>query len=91
MMNLHCAKRSDEILENEDEQMLKFCQEAGLSLQQLHGQSKIQMAYAPKAWVVGEPIVNHKCVDNSTHIALFHQWYLLTFRMQHHKCTEFSM
>jgi hypothetical protein len=49
MINLHCAKRSDEILENEDEQMIKFCQEEGLSLEQLHGQSKIQMAYAPKA------------------------------------------
>jgi hypothetical protein len=33
MMNRHCAKRSDEILENEDEQMSKFCLEAGLSLE----------------------------------------------------------
>jgi hypothetical protein len=31
--------------------MLKFYQEAGLSLEQLHDQSKIQMAYAPKAWI----------------------------------------
>jgi hypothetical protein len=68
MMNLHCAKRSDEILENEDEQMIKFYQEAGLSLEQLHGQSKIQMAYAPKAWEVGEPLVDEKCFDNSTQI-----------------------
>jgi hypothetical protein len=29
--------------------MLKFCREAGLSIDQLHGQSDIQMAYAPKA------------------------------------------
>jgi hypothetical protein len=66
MMNPHCAKRSDEILENEDEQMSKFCQEAGLTLEQLHGQSQIQMAYAPKAWEVGEPMVDEKCFDNST-------------------------
>jgi hypothetical protein len=33
MMNPHCVKRSDEILENEDEQMSKFCLEAGLSLE----------------------------------------------------------
>jgi hypothetical protein len=39
MQNPHFAKRSDEILENEDKQMLKFCQEAGLSVGQLHGQS----------------------------------------------------
>jgi hypothetical protein len=50
MMNPHCAKRSYDILENEDEQMIKFCHEAGLSLEQLHGQSKIQMAYATKTW-----------------------------------------
>jgi hypothetical protein len=25
MINPHCAKSSDEILENEDEQMIKFC------------------------------------------------------------------
>jgi hypothetical protein len=31
IQNPHCANRSDEILENEDKQMLKFCQEAGLS------------------------------------------------------------
>jgi hypothetical protein len=49
IQNPHCAKRADEILENEDEQMLKFYQEAGLALEQLHGQSKIQLAYAPKA------------------------------------------
>jgi hypothetical protein len=58
MQNPHCVKRSDLILENEDEQILKFCQEVGLSLEQLHGQSKIQMAYAPKAWLVGEPMVS---------------------------------
>jgi hypothetical protein len=56
IMNAHYAKRSDENLENEDEQMIKFYQGVGLSLEQLHGQSKIQMAYASKAWVVGEPM-----------------------------------
>jgi hypothetical protein len=56
--------------------MIKFCQEAGLSLEQLHGQSKIQMAYASKAWKVGEPMVDEKYFDNSTQIRLFHQWYL---------------
>jgi hypothetical protein len=50
MMNLQCAKRSDEILENENEQMSKFYIEARSSLEQLYGQLKIQMAYAPKAW-----------------------------------------
>jgi hypothetical protein len=72
MMNLHCAKRSDEILENEDKQMIKFHQEAALSLEQLHGQSKIQMAYAPKAWEVGEPMVDEKHFNNSTQTRLFH-------------------
>jgi uncharacterized protein YceH (UPF0502 family) len=66
MMNLHCAKRSDEILENEDEQMNIFYQEARLTLEQLHGQSHIQMAYAPKAREVGEPMVDGKHFDNST-------------------------
>jgi hypothetical protein len=65
MQNLHCAKRSDEILQNEDEQMLKLCQEAGLSVEQLHGQSDIQMAYAPKAWEIGELMVDEKCFDNN--------------------------
>jgi hypothetical protein len=76
MQNPHCAKRLDEILENEDEQILKFCQEAGLSLEQLYGQSKIQMAYAPNAWVVGELMVDEKHFDNSTQTRIFHQWYL---------------
>jgi hypothetical protein len=76
MKNLHCAKRSYTILQNEDEQMLKFLQEAGLSIEQLHGQLKIQMAYAPKAWEIGEPMVNEKCFDNSTQTIIFHQWYL---------------
>jgi hypothetical protein len=66
MMNPHYVKRSDEILENEDEQMSKFCLEAGLSLEQLHGQLKIQMTYAPKAWEIGEPMVDEKHFDNST-------------------------
>jgi hypothetical protein len=66
MMNPHCAKRSDDILENGDEELSKFCLEVGLSLEQLHGQSKIQMAYAPKAWEVGELMVNEKRFDNST-------------------------
>jgi hypothetical protein len=76
MMNPHCTKRLDEILENEDEQMRKFCQETGLTLEQLHGQSKIQMAYAPKVWEVGEPMVDEKRFDNSTQTQLFHRWYL---------------
>jgi hypothetical protein len=76
MMNPHCAKSSYEILENEKEQMIKLGQEEGLSLEQLHGQPKIQMAYAPKAWKVGEPMVDEKRFDNSTQIRLFHQWYL---------------
>jgi hypothetical protein len=76
MMNTHCAKRSDEILENEDGQLSKFFQEAGLSLEQLRGQSKIQMAYAPKAWEVGQPMVDEKLFDNSTQTQYFHQWYL---------------
>jgi hypothetical protein len=76
MMNPHCVKRSDDILENEDEQMSKFCQEAGLSLEQLHGQSKIQLAYAPKAWEVGKPMVDEKRFDNSTQTRQFHWWYM---------------
>jgi hypothetical protein len=52
MTSPYCAKRSYEILENEEEQMIKFCQEVDLSLEQLHGQSKIQMTYVPKAWEV---------------------------------------
>jgi hypothetical protein len=44
MMNLYCAKRSDEILENDDEQTSKLCLEAGLQLEQLHGQLKIEKA-----------------------------------------------
>jgi hypothetical protein len=76
MMNQHCAKMSYEILENEDEQILKFCQEAGLPLEQLHGQSKIQMPYAPKPWELGEPMVDEKRFNNSTQTRVFHQWYL---------------
>jgi chaperonin GroEL (HSP60 family) len=60
MMNPHCAKMSNEILENEDDQMSKFCLEAELSLEQLHGQTKIQMVYAPKAWEVVQSMVNEK-------------------------------
>jgi hypothetical protein len=56
--------------------MSKFCQEVGLTLEQLHGQSKIQMTYAPKPWVVGEPMVDEKHFDNSTQTRIFHQWYL---------------
>jgi hypothetical protein len=76
MMNPHCAKRSYEILENEDEQMIKFCQEARLTLEQLHGQSKIQMTYVPKTWEVGKPMVDEKRFNNSTQTQLFHRWYL---------------
>jgi hypothetical protein len=42
MQNPHCAK-------NQDEYMLKFLQEIGLLVEQLHGQSEIQMAHVPKA------------------------------------------
>jgi hypothetical protein len=45
--------------------MIKFCQEAGLSLEQLHGQLNIQMAYASKAWVVCKPMIDEKHFDNS--------------------------
>jgi hypothetical protein len=67
---------SDEILQIEDEQMLKFYQVEGLSVEQLHGQSDIQMAYAPKAWEIGEPMVNEKRFDNNTKTRIFDQWYL---------------
>jgi hypothetical protein len=56
--------------------MLKFYQEAGLSVEQLYGQSKIQMAYAPKAWEIGEPMVDEKRFDNNTQTIIFHQGYL---------------
>jgi hypothetical protein len=46
--------------------MSKFFLEARLSLEQLHSKSKIQMAYAPKAWEVRELMVNEKHFDNST-------------------------
>jgi hypothetical protein len=52
--------------------MLKFCQETGLSVEQLHGQSKIQMAYAPKAWEIDESMVDEKHFDNNTQTRLFH-------------------
>jgi hypothetical protein len=52
--------------------MLKFYQGVGLSLEQLHGQSKIQMTYASKAWVVGESMVDEKYFDNSTQTRIFH-------------------
>jgi hypothetical protein len=52
--------------------MLKFYQEARLLVEQLHGQSKIQMAYVPKAWEIGEPMVDEKCFDNNMQIRLFH-------------------
>jgi hypothetical protein len=76
MHNLYYAKRSDEILQNENEQMLKFCQEVGLSVEQLHGQSDTQVEYAPKAWEIGKPMVDEKCFDNNTQTRIFHQWYL---------------
>jgi hypothetical protein len=56
--------------------MLKFCQEARLSVEQLHGQSDIQMAYAPKAWEIGEPMADEKRFDNNKQTRIFHQWYL---------------
>jgi hypothetical protein len=56
--------------------MLKFCQEVGLSIKQLHGQLDIQMAYAPKAWEIGEQMVDEKRFDNNKQTRIFHQWYL---------------
>jgi hypothetical protein len=56
--------------------MLKFCQEAVLSVKQLHDQSDIQMACAPKAWEIGEPMVDENRFDNNTQRRIFHQWYL---------------
>jgi hypothetical protein len=56
--------------------MLKFCQEAGLSVEQLYGQLEIQMAYVPKAWEIGELMVDEKCFNNNTQTRIFHQWYL---------------
>jgi hypothetical protein len=93
MMNTHCAKRSDKILENEDKQLCKFCQEVGLSLEQLCGQSKIQMTYAPKTWEVGQAMVDKKLFDNSTQTRYFHRWYrqqvkrgrlMFEFQYKHH-------
>jgi hypothetical protein len=66
----------DEILQNQDEQMLKFLQETGLPVKQLHGQSEIQMAHVLKAWQLGEPMVNEKHFDNNMQTRIFHQWYL---------------
>jgi TorA maturation chaperone TorD len=66
MQNLHCANRSDEIIENKDEQMRRFCQEAWLSVEQLHDQSMIQMAYVSKAWEIDELMVDEKCFNNNT-------------------------
>jgi hypothetical protein len=34
------------------------------------------MAYAPKAWEIGEPMVNEKHFDNNTQTRIFDQWYL---------------
>jgi hypothetical protein len=56
--------------------MLKFLQEIGLSAEQLHGQSEIQMAHVPKAWPLGELMVDEKRFDNNTQTRIFHQWYL---------------
>jgi hypothetical protein len=52
--------------------MSKFCLEAKLSLEQLHGQSKIQMTYAPKAWEVGEPMADEKRFNNTIQTRLVH-------------------
>jgi hypothetical protein len=41
-----------------------------------NGQSDIQMAYAPKAWEIGELMVDEKHFDNNTQTRIFHQWYL---------------
>jgi hypothetical protein len=56
--------------------MLKFCQEVGLSIKQLHGQLDIQMAYAPKAREIGEQMVDEKRFDNNKQTRILHQWYL---------------
>jgi hypothetical protein len=34
------------------------------------------MAYAPKAWKIGEPMVDDKHFDNNMQTRVFHQWYL---------------
>jgi hypothetical protein len=73
MMNPHCEKWSDEILENENEQMSQFCLEAGLSLEKLHSQPKIEMTYAHKAWEVGEPMIDEKRFDNITQTRHFYE------------------
>jgi hypothetical protein len=56
--------------------MPKFYQEVGLSVKQLHGQSDIQMSYVPKAWEIGELMVDEKHFNNNTQTRIFHQWYL---------------
>jgi hypothetical protein len=56
--------------------LFKFYQELGLSVKQLHGQSDIQMSYAPKACEIGEPMVDEKRFGNNTQTRIFHQWYL---------------
>jgi hypothetical protein len=76
MQNLYCAKMSDDILQNEDKQMLKFYQEARLSVKQLHDQLDIQMLYAPRAWEIGEPMIDEKHFNNNMQTRIFHQWYL---------------
>jgi hypothetical protein len=53
--------------------MLKFLQEAGLSIEQLHGQSEIEMVDVPKPWQIGELMVNEKRFDNSTQTRVFYQ------------------
>jgi hypothetical protein len=72
MHHVESAKRSEEILQNEDEQILKFYQEAGLSVEQLLGQSDIQMAYAPKAWEISESMVDEKHFNNNMQTRIFH-------------------
>jgi hypothetical protein len=34
------------------------------------------MTYAPKAWEIGEPMVDEKHFDNNTQTRIFHKWYL---------------
>jgi hypothetical protein len=33
------------------------------------------MAHVPKAWKLGEPMVDEKRFDNNTQTRIFHQWY----------------
>jgi hypothetical protein len=89
MMNPHCAEMSDEILENEDEQMSKFCLEAELPLEQIHCQLKIQMAYTPKAWEVGKSLVDEEMFQHSNMASTVDIYPSLVFYPSDHIGTTF--